>query len=117
MPLTQEGHDALIDRKVLKALTTKNKCMQCGRSVTLLYGEDPSACERCDNTSFHTPDGRPWGPKHRYWDDFVRREYNLTEDDRITEETFDMVPEEYINDYFVLGPASAAPVGEKGEQG
>lgn len=100
----EEELSELIGRKVLKAKTTKHTCMQCSRSVTLLYSEDMGSCERCDNTSFNTSDGRPWGPKHSMWNDMVKSEYHLTDDNRITERSFNMIPEDYVTDCFELEP-------------
>lgn len=94
----------LIGKTVLKAMTTKMICYSCHRSFTTTKGAEYECgeCEGCGNTSFTMVDGRPWGHKHRFWNDWIRSQWSLTEDNKITEDTLNIFDDlDSIGEYLV----------------
>lgn len=81
---------SFVGRRVKAISTTRYTCHGCKRgfSVPLNEGGDGiGECEHCGCTSYTISDGRPWGPRHRFWNDWVRSQYRLDEEDRVTRET------------------------------
>lgn len=91
---------------VSKAYTTKMTCLSCKASFVILKGceLECGGCDKFGNTSFRMSEGRAWGRRHRFWKDWVRSVWYLTEDDKITHQTialFENEPEE-IHDYLFI---------------
>lgn len=79
-----------IGRQVLGVHTTRYACTSCHRGFTVPRNESADGigeCEYCGCTSYTISVGRVWGPRHRFWNDWVKSLYLLDSDNRITRET------------------------------
>ncbi len=110
-PMNETTQQSIVGRTVLLAKTIRMICASCKRSFVILKGGeyDCGECEHCENTSFFMEDGRPWGPKHRLWDGWVRSPWYLTDSNVVTEETAAIFDGgEDISEYMVLASPTPA---------
>ena len=97
-----------IGRQVLGVHTTRYVCTSCHRGFTVPRNESGDGigeCDHCGCTSYTLAVGRSWGPRHRFWKDWVKSLFSLDSDNRITRQTLDcFIPDvaEELPRYLIL---------------